>query len=59
MEKKFNVIITDKSQADTMEKYLGYYSKNVRRDDRYNNVVEFHFVADSSTMERIVKEVRL
>ena len=59
MEKKFNVIITDKSQADKMEKMLSIYSNNIRRDDRYNNVVEFHFVADSSTMERIVKEVRL
>ena len=59
MEKKFNVIITDKSQADKMEKMLSIYSNNIRRDDRYNNVVEFHFVADSLTMERIAKEVRL
>ena len=57
--KKFYTVVTDKAQADKMEKMLSIYSNNVRRDDRHESVTEIHFVADEATMERIVKEVRL
>lgn len=57
--KQFYTIITDKSQADKMEKMLSIYSNNIRRDDRHETTTELHFVADEATMKRIAKEVRL
>ena len=57
--KQFYTIIVSKEEADKMEKMLSIYSNNIRRDDRHNSVTELHFVANSETMERISKEVRL